>query len=85
MVNQLKEIQLKDINAAAYFSLALDESGDLSHLSQFSVIARYVARDTLSEESLAALPMKGTTRREDLFKFFVEFAKKKIFRRINLF
>uniref|UniRef100_A0A3B4FMV8 HAT C-terminal dimerisation domain-containing protein n=1 Tax=Pundamilia nyererei TaxID=303518 RepID=A0A3B4FMV8_9CICH len=46
-----------------------DESTDVSHLSQFSVIARYVVSDTLREESLAVLPMKG----EDLFKSFTEF------------
>ena len=68
---------MKDINVAAYFFLALEESTDVIYLSQFSVIARYVARDTLGEESLATLPMKGTTRGEDLFKFFIEFAKEK--------
>lgn len=70
------------------FPLALDES-DVSHLSQFSVIARYASGDTLREESLAVLPMKASTRGEDLFKSFMEFAKekkkKKIYRWINLF
>uniref|UniRef100_A0A3Q3AU70 HAT C-terminal dimerisation domain-containing protein n=1 Tax=Kryptolebias marmoratus TaxID=37003 RepID=A0A3Q3AU70_KRYMA len=73
----LDETQVKDINAAPFFSLALDESTDVSHISQFSVIARYVAGDTLHEQSLAVLPMKGTTRGEDLFKSFIEFAKEK--------
>ena len=41
------------------------------------MIARYAAGDTLSEESLAALPMKGTTREEDLFKSFIKFVKEK--------
>uniref|UniRef100_A0A3Q1C722 SPIN-DOC-like zinc-finger domain-containing protein n=1 Tax=Amphiprion ocellaris TaxID=80972 RepID=A0A3Q1C722_AMPOC len=77
MANQVEETQVKDINAAPYFSLALDESTDVSHLSQFSVIARYAAGDTLREESLAVLPMKGSTRGEDLFKSFIEFAKEK--------
>ena len=79
MANQVEETQVKDINAEPYFSLALDESTDVSHLSQFSVIARYVAGDTLHEESLAVLPMKGSTRGEDLFKSFIEFAKEKIY------
>ena len=77
MANQVEEAQLKDINAAALFSLALDESTDVSHLSQFSVIARYVVGDTLREESLDVLPMKGTTRGEDLFSSFIEFAEEK--------
>nr|XP_033788672.1 general transcription factor II-I repeat domain-containing protein 2-like [Geotrypetes seraphini] len=75
MANQIEATQVKDINAAPFFSLALDESTDVSHLSQFSVIARYAVGDTLREESLAVLPMKGTTRGEDLFKFFTELAK----------
>ncbi|QQP49983.1 General transcription factor II-I repeat domain-containing protein 2-like, partial [Caligus rogercresseyi] len=77
MTNQVEETQVRDINTAVYFSLALDESTDVSHVSQFSVIARYVAGDTLREESLAVLPMKGTTRGEDLFKAFMEFAQQK--------
>ena len=68
---------MKDINAAPYFFLALDELTDVRYLSQFNVIARYDAGDTLSEESLAALPMKGTTKEEDLFKSFIEFDKEK--------
>ena len=77
MANQVEETQIKDINAATYFSLTLDESTDVSHLSQCSIIARYAAGDTLREESLAVLPMKGTTRGEDLFTSFMEFAKEK--------
>uniref|UniRef100_A0A8C5H083 HAT C-terminal dimerisation domain-containing protein n=1 Tax=Gouania willdenowi TaxID=441366 RepID=A0A8C5H083_GOUWI len=77
MANQVEETQVKDINAAPFFSLALDESTDVSHLSQFSVIARYAAGDTLSEESIAVLPIKGSTRGEDLFKSFMEFAHEK--------
>ena len=60
-----------------HFSLALHESTDVYHLSQFSVIVRYVVGDILSEENLAVLPMKGTTRGEDLFRSFIEFTKAK--------
>uniref|UniRef100_H2MR48 HAT C-terminal dimerisation domain-containing protein n=1 Tax=Oryzias latipes TaxID=8090 RepID=H2MR48_ORYLA len=80
IIKQIKDMPLSartDINAAPFFSLALDESTDVSNLSQFSVIARYVAGDTIREESLAVLPLKGTTRGEDLFKSFNEFAKEK--------
>lgn len=41
------------------------------------MIARYVVSDTLHEESLEVLNMKGTTRGEDLFKSFTEFAEEK--------
>lgn len=77
MSNQVEKKQVNDINAAEFFSLALDESTDVSHLSQFSIIARYVDGDSLREESLAVLPLKGTTRGEDLFKSFMEFANEK--------
>lgn len=52
-------------------------STDKSNLFQFTVISRYVVGDTLHEESLEVLTMKGTTRGEDLFKSFTEFAKEK--------
>ena len=73
----MEEIQLKKINAAAYFFLASDESRNVRYLSQFSVIARYASGETLSEESLAALPMKGVTRWEDLLKSFIELFEEK--------
>lgn len=86
MANHIEATQLKDINAAPFFSLALDESTDVSHLYQFSMIERYAVGDTLREKSLAVLPMKGTTRREDLCKSFTELLKKKKnYRWINLF
>lgn len=77
MANQVEETQVKDINTAPFFSLALDESTDVTHLAQFSVIARYAAGDTLREENLAVLPIKGSTRGEDLFKSFMKFAHEK--------
>ena len=70
LANQIEATQVKDINAASFFSLALDESTDVSNLSQFSVTARYAVGDTLSEESLAVLPMKGTTRVEGFIQVF---------------
>ena len=57
--------------------ITLNESRNISHISQFSRIARYVAGDPLREESLAVLLLKRPTRVEDLFKSFIEFAKEK--------
>ncbi|VDN26173.1 unnamed protein product, partial [Dibothriocephalus latus] len=51
MATHVEQTQVKDIEAASFFSLALD-----------AVIARYAAGDTLREESLAVLPIKGSTR-----------------------
>ena len=57
--------------------IILDEFRNISHISQFSRIARYVAGDPLREKSLAILLMKGPKQGEDLFKSFIEFAKEK--------
>ena len=77
MANQVEETQLKDINTATLFSLTFDESTDVSHISQFSILARYVVVDTLRQESIAVLPLKETTRGEDLSQSFIVFAKDK--------
>ncbi|KAL7847110.1 hypothetical protein SRHO_G00220930 [Serrasalmus rhombeus] len=42
MANQIEATQVKDMNAAPFFSLALDESTDVGRLSQFSVSAKCV-------------------------------------------
>ncbi|XP_067943220.1 uncharacterized protein [Watersipora subatra] len=77
MENQVEKQQMNYINAAKYSSLAFDISTDISHSSQFSIIARYIAGDKLCQKSLAVLSLKGTTRGEDLFKSFMKFAEKK--------
>uniref|UniRef100_A0A3B4BD55 Uncharacterized protein n=1 Tax=Periophthalmus magnuspinnatus TaxID=409849 RepID=A0A3B4BD55_9GOBI len=75
MANQVEEKQVYCPHKCS--DLFLDESTAVSHLSQFSVIARYAASDTLREESLAMLPINASTRGEDLFRSFMEFAKEK--------
>uniref|UniRef100_A0A8C8DXT2 HAT C-terminal dimerisation domain-containing protein n=1 Tax=Oryzias sinensis TaxID=183150 RepID=A0A8C8DXT2_9TELE len=64
MLNQLEAAQVKN-------------TAQRDQFIQFNMIARYVVGDTLREESLAVLPLKGTTRGEDLFKSFNEFAIEK--------
>lgn len=67
------------------FSLVLDESTEVSNSSQFSVIARYVVGDTLHEESLAVLTMKGTTNGRIYSNPSLSPQKREIYRWINLF
>ena len=51
-----------------YFSLALDESCDISDTAQLSVFVRGIFKDfTIHEEFLALCPMKGTTTGDDIF------------------
>ena len=68
---------VNDIKKAAYFSIAFDESTDVSHISQLTVIARNVVDGALQEENLTVLPLKGTTKGEDLFNSFISYAKEK--------
>uniref|UniRef100_A0A3P8TT79 HAT C-terminal dimerisation domain-containing protein n=1 Tax=Amphiprion percula TaxID=161767 RepID=A0A3P8TT79_AMPPE len=71
MTNQVEETQMKDINAAPYFSLSLDESTDVSHLSQFIMIARYAAGDTLPKKNNIPMDNRilyGTWQKHNQFK-----------------
>ncbi|GBP56500.1 General transcription factor II-I repeat domain-containing protein 2A [Eumeta japonica] len=50
------------------FSIALDESTDLSDTAQLAIFIRGVDKDfTVTEELLALQPLKGTTTEEDIF------------------
>ncbi|XP_033848211.3 protein FAM200C-like [Acipenser ruthenus] len=77
MARQIEEMQINDISSSSYFSLSLDESTDVSNVAQLSIVGRYVTGDTVREESLAVLPMKDTTRGEDVLKSLMDFATEK--------
>lgn len=70
-------MQINDISSGSYFSLSLDESTDVSNIAQLSIVGRYMTGDTVREESLAVLPMKDTTRGEDVLKSLMDFAVEK--------
>ena len=51
------------------FSIALDESTDLSDTAQLAIFIRSVDEEfTVTEELLALQPLKGTTSGEDIFR-----------------
>ncbi|XP_056123007.1 protein FAM200C-like [Rhinichthys klamathensis goyatoka] len=77
MARQIEEMQINDISSGSYFSFSLDESTDVSNIAQLSIIGRYVTGDTVREESLVVLPMKDTTRGEDVLKSLMDFAAEK--------
>ncbi|CAM4608579.1 unnamed protein product [Leuciscus chuanchicus] len=77
LARQIEEMQINDISSGSYFSLSLDESTDVSNIAQLSIVGRYVTGDTVREESLAVLPMKDTTRGEDVLKSLIDFAAEK--------
>jgi len=55
------------ISQCVYFSLALDESTDVSDIAQLAVFTRFVDKDFNVTELLDVVPMKGTTTTEDIF------------------
>jgi len=57
---------LKDIESAALFSLALDESTDRTDIGQLVVWVRFPKGDTFSYEMLALLPLTSQTRGQDI-------------------
>jgi len=64
---------LKDIESAAFFSLALDESTDRTDIVQLVVWVRFPKGDTFSEEMLALLPPTGQTRGQDIHSAIMSF------------
>ena len=66
----------KDVNSCECFSLQFDESTDMVDVAQLCIFIRMVFDDmTAKEELLTILPLKGTTRGEDIFHAFMEFVK----------
>ena len=65
----------KDVNSCECFSLQFDESTDMVDVAQLCIFIRMVFEDmSAKEELLTILPLKGTTRGEDIFNTFMEFA-----------
>src|SRR6218665_357437 len=56
---------LSDLNNASGFSLALDESCDVTYTEQLIIWVRFDTEDKFREELLALVPMKNTTKGED--------------------
>ncbi|GBP09324.1 General transcription factor II-I repeat domain-containing protein 2A [Eumeta japonica] len=60
------------------FSIALDESTDLSDTAQLAIFIRGVDKEfTVTEELLALQPLKGTTTGEDIFNEVQKMAKQR--------
>jgi hypothetical protein len=75
--DDLREQLKAKIQGFAAFSLAFDESTDVRNISQLAVFIRGVGKDLLiSEEFLDLIPMKGTTRSEDIFKRLMDLFRK---------
>ncbi|KAL1277342.1 hypothetical protein QQF64_024015 [Cirrhinus molitorella] len=58
--------QIKDINSAPVYSIACDESGDVSDIEQIALLCRYVNSYGPQEVVIELIPLKGQTRGEDI-------------------
>ena len=63
------------ISSPAKFSLQLDETTDVSNLSQLAVFVRYVKDDVIKEEFLFCKPLTTTTKAADVKKLVDDFFK----------
>ncbi|KAH1004425.1 hypothetical protein HUJ05_005238 [Dendroctonus ponderosae] len=60
-----------DMETCIFFSLQMDESTDVTNISQLAICVKMVFPDfTAKEEFLKVLPLKGSTRRGDIFSTF---------------
>ena len=71
-INEMSDnIQSKVIaktNSSPVFSLQLDESTDVSNLSQLLVYSRYIADGLIKEEFLFCQPLETTSKAADVFQ-----------------
>uniref|UniRef100_H2ZW76 DUF4371 domain-containing protein n=1 Tax=Latimeria chalumnae TaxID=7897 RepID=H2ZW76_LATCH len=69
----IRQQLMADLSAAPCFSLALDESTDISDFSQLCVWIRFPKKELFCEELLCLIPMKTQTKGEDIFTALLNF------------
>ena len=67
---------LSKIDSSPVFALQLDESTDISNLSQLLVYVRYVADERINEEFLFCQPLETTSKAVDVFQMLIDFFDK---------
>ena len=76
MSDKIKSKVLSKIDSSPVFALQLDESTDISNLSQLLVYVRYVADETINEEFLFCQPLETTSKAVDVFQMLIDFFDK---------
>ena len=66
MANNIIDQQIKDINSAPAYSIACDDSCDVTDIEQTALLCRYVNSDGPQEEMIELISLKGQTRGEDI-------------------
>ena len=67
---------LRLTDSSPVFALQLDESTDISNLSQLLVYVRYVADERINEEFLFCQPLETTSKAVDVFQMLIDFFDK---------
>ena len=76
MSDNIKSKVLSKIDSSPVFALQLDESTDISNLSQLLVYVRYVADERINEEFLFCQPLETTSKAVDIFQMLIDFFDK---------
>ena len=76
MWDNIKSKVLSKIDSSPVFALQLDESADISNLSQLLVYVRYVADERINEEFLFCQPLETTSKAVDVFQMLIDFFDK---------
>ena len=76
MSENIKSKVISKINSSPVFALQLDETTDVSNLSQLFVYIRYVVDDRISEEFLFCQPLEITSKAADVFQLLMDFFDK---------
>ena len=63
-------------DSSPVFALQLDESTDISNLSQLLVYVRYVADERINEKFLFCQPLETTSKAVDVFEMLIDFFDK---------
>ena len=72
----IKSKVISKINSSPVFALQLDETTDVSNLSQLLVYIRYVADQRINEEFLFCQPLETTSKAADVFQVLINFFDK---------
>ena len=72
MSDNIKSKVLSKIDSSPVFALQLDESTDISNLSQLLVYVRYVADERINEEFLFCRPLETTSKAVDVFQMLID-------------
>ena len=76
MSDNIKSKVLSKIGSSPVFALQLNESTDISNLSQLLVYVRYVADKRINEEFLFCQPLETTSKAVDVFQMLIDFFDK---------